>query len=69
MLAIMIKKAKENGQVSGLISHLVGGVSILQYVDDTIIFLEHDLEKSLHMKLGLGIFEQLSDLKNKFPKN
>jgi hypothetical protein len=31
MLAIIINQAKEDGQVSGLISHLVdGGVSILQ---------------------------------------
>ena len=31
MLAILIGRAKENGQVGGLIPHLVdGGVSILQ---------------------------------------
>jgi hypothetical protein len=39
-----------------------GGVSILQYADDTIIFLEHDLEKTLNMKLVSYIFEQLSSL-------
>jgi hypothetical protein len=67
MLAIMINRAKEDGQVSGLIPHLVdGGVSILQYADDTIIFLEHDLEKALYMKLVLCIFEQLSVLKINF---
>jgi hypothetical protein len=45
ILSIMINRAKEDGQVSGLIPHLVyGGVSVLQYADDTIIFLEHDLE-------------------------
>jgi hypothetical protein len=32
-------------------------------VDDTIIFLEHDLEKALNKKLVLCIFEQLSGLK------
>jgi hypothetical protein len=52
MLAIIINRAKEDGQVEGLIPHLVdGGVSILQYADDTIIFMEHDLEKALNMKL------------------
>jgi hypothetical protein len=57
MLAI-ISRAKEGGHVSGLIPHLVdGGVSILQYDDDIIIFLEHDLEKALNMKLVLCIFE------------
>jgi hypothetical protein len=58
MLTIMINRAKEDGQVSRLIPHLVDrGVSILQYADDTIIFLDHDLEKALNMKLILCIFE------------
>jgi hypothetical protein len=38
MLAMLIARAKEDGQVDGLIPYLVnGGVSILQYADDTII--------------------------------
>jgi hypothetical protein len=70
MLAIMINRAKEDGQVSGIIPHLVDeGVSILQYADDTIIFLEHDLQKALNMKLVLCIFEQLSGLKINFHKS
>jgi ABC-type proline/glycine betaine transport system ATPase subunit len=57
MLDILIARAKEDGQVDGLIPHLVeGGVSILQYADDTIIFMEHDLDKALNMKLILCIF-------------
>jgi retron-type reverse transcriptase len=37
VLAILIARAKEEGQVGSLIPHLVdGGVSILQYADDTI---------------------------------
>ena len=61
MLAILISIAKEDDQVDGLIPHLVeGGVSILQYADDTILFINHDLEKSLNMKLILCMFEQLS---------
>jgi hypothetical protein len=70
MLAILISRAKEDGQVDGLIPHLVdGGVSILQYADDTIIFMQHDLEKALNMKLILCIFEQLSGLKINFHKS
>jgi hypothetical protein len=70
MLAIIINHAKEDGQVNGLIPHLVdGGVSILQYADDTIIFLDHNLEKALNMKLILCIFEQLSGLKINFRKS
>ena len=45
-----------------------GGVSILQYADDTILFLEHDLEKAVNMKLILSMFEQLSGLKINFHK-
>ena len=37
MLAILIARAKEDDQIEGLIPHLVeGGLSILQYADDTI---------------------------------
>jgi hypothetical protein len=70
MLAILIARAKEDGQVDGLIPHLVdGGISILQYADDTIIFMEHDLHKALNMKLILCIFEELSRLKINFHKS
>jgi hypothetical protein len=66
----MIARAKEEGQVGGLIPHLVeGGVSILQYADDTILFLENDIEKAINMKLILSMFEQLSGLKINFHKS
>jgi hypothetical protein len=40
MLAILIAGAKEDGRVGGLLPHLVeGGVSILQYANDTILFI------------------------------
>jgi hypothetical protein len=46
MLEIIIYRAKEDDQVAGLIPHLLeGGVSILQYADDTVMVLEKDLEK------------------------
>jgi hypothetical protein len=67
MLAILIERAKDDGQVGGLIPHLVeGGISILHYADDTILFLEHDLLKVVNMKLILCIFEELSELKINF---
>jgi hypothetical protein len=70
MLAILIARAKENGQVGGLIQHHVeGGVSILQYADDTILFMENDFEKATNMKLILCIFEHLSGLKINFHKS
>ena len=42
MLAVLIKRPKEDGQIAGLIPYLVDeGSSIMQYVDDTLIFMEH----------------------------
>jgi hypothetical protein len=39
MLAIMIERAKSDGLFERVIPHLVdGGLSILQYADDTILF-------------------------------
>ena len=70
MLSILIGRAKDAGQVSGLVPHLVdGGISILQYADDTIIFMEYDVAKARNMKLVLCLFKQLSGLKINFHKS
>ena len=70
MLVVLVNRAKQDDQVGGLIPHLVeGGVSILQYTNDTIIFMEHDLVKARNMKLVLCLFEQLSGLKINFNKS
>ena len=45
------------------------GLSILQYVDDTILFLDHDIEQAKNMKLLLSVFEQMSGLKINFHKS
>jgi hypothetical protein len=64
MLDVLIVEAKEDGQVNGLIPHLIdGGFYILIYADDTISFMEHDMEKAFNMKLIICIFKQLSGLK------
>jgi hypothetical protein len=69
MLAILIARAKEDDQVGCLIPHLVeGGFLVMKYADDTILFMEHKLDKAFNMKLILCIFEQLSDLKINFCK-
>jgi hypothetical protein len=69
MLATLIQRAKEAGQISGIVPHLVDdGISILQYADDTIIFMDHDMDKAQNMKLLLCAFEQVSGLKINFHK-
>jgi hypothetical protein len=70
MLPTLINRAKEDGQISGLVPHLVdGGISILQYADDTILFMENDVEQATNMKLLLCAVEQLSGLKINFHKS
>jgi ABC-type proline/glycine betaine transport system ATPase subunit len=70
MLAILIKRAKEDDQIAGIVPHLVDdGISILQYADDTIIFMDHDMDKAQNMKLLLCAFEQVSTLKINFHKS
>jgi retron-type reverse transcriptase len=70
MLSILIARANEAGQVEGVIPHLIqDGLSILQYADDTVIFMSHDVTKVINMKLILSTFEQLSGLKINFHKS
>jgi mannosylglycoprotein endo-beta-mannosidase len=70
MLAILIARANEARQVEGVIPHLIqDGLSILQYADDTVIFMSHDVAKVINMKLILSTFEQLSRLKINFHKS
>ena len=64
ILAILIRRDQVQGQLSGVVPHLIDeGLSILQYVDDTILFMEDDLEKARNMKLLLSAFEQVFGLK------
>ena len=70
MLTIMIERTKTDGQIEAVVPHLVdAGLSILQYADDTILFMEHDLDKAANLKLILSTFEQLSGLKINFHKS
>jgi hypothetical protein len=70
MLAVLIKRAKTEGQIEGVIPHMDDdGLSILQYIVDTILFMEHDLENERNMKLRLRAFEELSGLKINFHKS
>src|SRR6185312_3697901 len=70
MLSIFINRAKVDNQLRGVVPHLVeGGLSILQYTDDTVLFMEHDLEQAQNMKLIFCAFEQLSGLKINFHKS
>jgi hypothetical protein len=70
MLAVLIERSKRLGFIDGLVPHLVeDGLSILQYADDTILFLEDDLVKARGSRLVLNAFERLSGLKINFHKS
>jgi hypothetical protein len=70
MLAILINRAKLEGHIDGVVPHLVDNdLSILQYADDTIIFLDHDPSKARNIMLLLCTFEQLSGIKIIFHKS
>jgi len=45
------------------------GVAVLQYADDTIICLKHDIEGARNMKLLLYIYELMAGLKINFNKS
>ena len=60
MLAILINRAKNGGHVTGIVPHLVdGGLSILQYADDTILFMDHYIEKAINMKMFFFVLDKL----------
>jgi len=49
--------------VKGVVPNLIdGGLSVLQYADNTIIFMDHDIEQAKNLKLLLCDFEQLFGL-------
>jgi hypothetical protein len=45
MLVVLFARAIEENQFPGIVPHLIkGDLSILQYVDDTVVFLDHSIE-------------------------
>ena len=69
-LAALISKARAAGHIKGLISHLIpGGVTHLQYADDTMLLFEPDDHSIATIKLLLIAFEILSSLKINFLKS
>jgi hypothetical protein len=69
MLAILINIAKNDGQIARVIPNLVeDGLSTLQYVDDTTLFMDHNFDQPRNLKLILTVFEKSSGLKINFHK-
>jgi hypothetical protein len=70
MLVILINRAKSERQLKGVILELTDdGLFMLQYVDDTILFMKHNIYQAQNIKLLLSAFEQMSGLKINFYKS
>jgi hypothetical protein len=66
----MLMNAAKHGLISGLLPQVVdGGIISLQYADDTLLFLENNLEKASAMKWLLVCFEQMSGMKINYDKS
>jgi hypothetical protein len=66
----MLSKAASHNLIRGLFpEHVPGGVISLQYADDTILFIENNLEKARNVKWALTYFEQVSDMKVNYNKS
>lgn len=69
-LSKMLDKAKELNLIQGIVGHLIpGGITHVQYTDDTILMTEGDDVSILHIKFILYCFEWLSGLKINYHKS
>jgi hypothetical protein len=61
----MLSKACAAGHIAGVVPHLIqGGVSNLQYADDTLILIQYNEQQVRNLKFLLMCFEEMSGLKN-----
>ena len=53
-LAKMVLEAQSNGLIVGMAPDLIEkGVAIMQYADDTVLCITHDVDKAINLKLLL----------------
>jgi hypothetical protein len=69
-LAAMLSRANESHDIQVVVQHLIpGGVTHLQYADDTMILIEPSEVGIANLKLLLFCFENMSGLKINFDKS
>ena len=69
-LARMLSLAMRAGHIKGVVPNLIpGGVSHLQYADDTILLIQNEEQSIINLKFLLICFELLSGLKINFAKS
>ena len=69
-LSAMLHLASTRGEIRGLVPQLIeGGLTHLQYADDTVIFLNFNTETISNMKFILFCFEAMSGMKVNYNKS
>jgi hypothetical protein len=71
VLAELLEKAKISGHISSVVGHLIpgGGITHLQYADDTMIMVEGSELDLINLKFLLLCFEAMFGLKINFDKS
>jgi hypothetical protein len=63
-LAAILENAKREGRIVGVVLHLLeGGLTHLQYADDTVLLLHDTMENIVNLKFILYIFESMCGMK------
>ena len=66
----ILVKASDRGFIRGLLPQVVpGGVISLQYADDTILFLENNIQYARNLKWFLSCFEGMSGMRINYHKS
>jgi retron-type reverse transcriptase len=69
-LSLILTRACAAGHLAGVIPHLIpGGISHLQYADDTLIMIQDNDEQIANLKFLLMCFEDMSGLKINYHKS
>jgi hypothetical protein len=69
-LSAILNRAAERGVLQGVTPHLVdGGLTHLQYADDTVLFLENTQQNISNLKFLLCCFEEASGMKINYNKS
>lgn len=69
-LLAILDRASEKGLLEGVTPHLVeGGITHLQYADDTVLFIQHTQQNIVNLKFLLFCFEEVSGMKINYNKS
>jgi hypothetical protein len=69
-LSSILSKASERGFIEGVTPHLVeGGLTHLQYADDTVLFIKNSKQNVANLKFLLFCYEEVSGMKINYNKS